>query len=433
MKVAILGNMNNNNFSLLRYLRDLNIDATLFLYKNDGSFFSSHFDYKSDTFEVEKWEKYIIRTEIIDSRSQIIGINFFLNIYLYISNKFFNLLSKGIVTKNSPSVFFIKKYLKKKLGGYDVIIGTGIAPSLFYLCDMKLDIYAPYAFGIEYFDCYETRNLIQSKNIVKKYIYKRLKQIQYMGLKKTKIINTQFGVTFETLKKNSLHFYPLDYPMVYLSENHLKLFDANNKSFNFLGEYDFVVLSHSRHIWINENSDEKNDWDLYENKHNNWLIESFTSIKKKYPKKKLLLILFEYGKDVKISKKLCKKLKIENSVIWCKKMDRKEILGLINKVDVVASEFYTGEGIMWGGCGWEALIMGKPLIVGFNFKKDNFVKNFGFPPPPILGVKNKKDILKHLEKLISKPKYTSKIGIESKEWFEEYNSYKAAKKWIKLF
>ena len=35
MKIAILGNMNNNGFSLLRYLLDLNQDADLLLFKDD--------------------------------------------------------------------------------------------------------------------------------------------------------------------------------------------------------------------------------------------------------------------------------------------------------------------------------------------------------------------------------------------------------------
>lgn len=417
----------------MRYLRDLSVDANLFLFKNDGIYDSSHFSCLSDTYEINKWEEYIIPTKIINGRSQVIGTNFFLNIYLFISNNLLSLLNRKRITKNSPSIFFVKKYLKNLFKDYDIIIGTGITPSLFFVCNMKLDIYAPYAFGIEYFDCFETRNLIHSKNFIKKIIYRKLKQIHLEGIKKTKIINTQFGVTLDTLNQNCLPFYPIDYPMVYLSNQHLKDFNANNKEFNFLQDYDFIILSHSRHIWINEFKNQNSDWDLYENKHNNWLIESFYSLKSIHKDKNLLLILFEYGKDVNSSKSLCKQLKIEKSVHWCKKMDRKEILGLIDKVDVVASEFYTGEGVMWGGTGWEALIMGKPLIVGFNFKKDSFYKHFSFLPPPILKVRGKKDVFKHLNKLILDKKYSIKIGKENKKWFEKYNSYEVAKKWIQLF
>ena len=48
MKIALLGNMNNNHFALLRYLRDVNIDAYLLLYIEDGKGANSHFKPEND-------------------------------------------------------------------------------------------------------------------------------------------------------------------------------------------------------------------------------------------------------------------------------------------------------------------------------------------------------------------------------------------------
>ena len=62
MKIALIGNMNNNFFSMLRYFRDLGMDATLFLFKNE----QAHFLPKYDTWEIKKWEKYIIRTNLVN-------------------------------------------------------------------------------------------------------------------------------------------------------------------------------------------------------------------------------------------------------------------------------------------------------------------------------------------------------------------------------
>ena len=114
-------------------------------------------------------------------------------------------------------------------------------------------------------------------------------------------------------------------------------------------------------------------------------------------------------------------------------MDRKDILRLISKVNVVATEFYTGNGVMWGGTGWETLVMGKPLLVGFKFRENSFKKLFGFPAPPIFAVEKKVDIENHLEKLISSPELEAKNGIENRKWFNKYNSYQITKKWIELF
>ena len=59
LRVAILGNMNNNGFAIMRYLRDLGVDAHLFLYRNDGIGSLDHFKPENDSFEIDKWNNYI--------------------------------------------------------------------------------------------------------------------------------------------------------------------------------------------------------------------------------------------------------------------------------------------------------------------------------------------------------------------------------------
>ena len=55
MKVALVGNMNNNNFALLRYLRDLGVDAHLLLFDNE----IGHFVPEHDTWQLAKWQPFI--------------------------------------------------------------------------------------------------------------------------------------------------------------------------------------------------------------------------------------------------------------------------------------------------------------------------------------------------------------------------------------
>tara|TARA_B100001059_G_scaffold102681_1_gene102438 strand:+ start:18632 stop:19945 length:1314 start_codon:yes stop_codon:yes gene_type:complete len=434
MKVAIIGNMNNNNFSLLRYLRDLGINAKLFLFKNDGTNESSHFSCSADTFELDKWSPYITRTEILNSQVQILGTNFFFNFLFYIIYILHKVFFKKKQLRYYPSIFGIKKYIKKTFKDFDVLIGTGNTPAIFYSSGLQINIFAPCSFGIEYFDCINTKKLISSNFFVIRYFAKKMKKFQLNGMKNSKIINTQFGVTLESLEQNKLYFYPIDYPMVYLSKSHLlRGEDSNLDIINKINEYDFVVLSHSRHLWVKPESSNFNRWDEYANKNNNWLINSFSRTIKEFPKKSILLILFEYGPNVEETKKLCKTAGIEKNVVWIPIMNRRDILVLINRVNVVASEFYSGQGIMWGGTGWETLIMGKPLIVGFNFPNNSFKKLFGFDPPPVFGVKKEKDIFSHLVSLINSPELEKKNGVKNKEWFYKYNGYIAAKKWVNLF
>ena len=435
MKVALIGNMNNNFFSILMYLRDMNIDATLYLFKNDGIDDASHFSCESDTFEIDKWRDYIKRTEIFNSQSQVISYYAGFNILFILLYVFLKLISSSKANWFRPSKFFLKKYIRKKFSKYDVIIGTGNIPSLFYLAGLNLDIYAPYSFGLEYFNCVNTNRLLNSKNILIRYFAKKIRRFQYNGFKNSKILNTQFGITLETLNSYNLEYLPIDYPMVYLSKNHLKLASIEDRySFSSLDNYDFIVLSHSRHLWVkpdNENiTFEK--WNEYENKNNDWLIFSFSKLVKKYPEKKLLLILIDYGRDATHTRKLCENLNLNNNVMWLPKLERKYILQLISKVNVVATDFYTGKGIMWGGAGWETLIMGKPFIVGFNFTNNSFEEYFDFPPPDLLPVKEENDIYIHLEHLLNDETFQIKNGEKNKDWFYKYNGYEITKRWIEI-
>ena len=76
MKIALIENMNNNHFALMRYLRDRGYDAHLFLSRGEGITSLTHFLPESDTFEIEKWEPYIHRTSFYTSGLRVLK-NFF--------------------------------------------------------------------------------------------------------------------------------------------------------------------------------------------------------------------------------------------------------------------------------------------------------------------------------------------------------------------
>jgi hypothetical protein len=67
MKIGLIGNMNNNNFSILRYFHDLGADAHLLLNTNDGVGSLSHFRPECDTWTIEKWKPFIHQTEITNA------------------------------------------------------------------------------------------------------------------------------------------------------------------------------------------------------------------------------------------------------------------------------------------------------------------------------------------------------------------------------
>ena len=111
-RVALIGNMNNNNFTLLRVLRDNKIDAHLFLYTNE-IFLPS-----SDTTDLKYWKRYIHDLEISNGKPDIL--------------------------------FFKKSKLQDKLKEFSFFIGNGIAPYILKKINIRLNIFMPYAEGIEH-------------------------------------------------------------------------------------------------------------------------------------------------------------------------------------------------------------------------------------------------------------------------------------------
>ena len=108
MRVALLGNTCNNNFALMRYLRDLGVDAHLLLYSNEGIEGNNiHYSPEYDTFHFNKWKVYIHRLPVMNGIESIVGR-----------------LDK---MRMPPS----KTFLKSAFQGYDCYIGSGISPGIF--------------------------------------------------------------------------------------------------------------------------------------------------------------------------------------------------------------------------------------------------------------------------------------------------------------
>jgi len=184
-------------------------------------------------------------------------------------------------------------------------------------------------------------------------------------------------------------------------------------------------------LWFNPGKYSQEDWER-NSKHNDWLIREYASFVKLRPNLNSLLVLFEYGSDVNHSKELCKELSLDNQVCWLKMMERREIMELIDNCDIGVGEFYTDQGIIWGGTGWEVMAVGKPLLQGFNFKEAEFEEIYGYLPPPMLPVIVQTDICKHLVDMADNPNRAKIIGQEAREWFNTYNGIGLAKQWLKL-
>ncbi len=118
---------------------------------------------------------------------------------------------------------------------------------------------------------------------------------------------------------------------------------------------------------------------------------------------KLLLLLIEYGPDVSETKELIARLKLSGNVVWLPKLDRRDIMLLLNRVSVGVGEFIDLPKTLWGGTGWEVLAAGKPLLQGFQYADHEFEDLYGYPPPRMLKVKTRHDVERHLVHMVENP------------------------------
>lgn len=431
-KVALIGNMNNNNFSIMRYFRDLGIDAHLFLFANDGVEGLSHFIPENDTWDYEKWKPYIHYVDFNIDQVSVQENSFFIKIF-YLLLRIRLVIKNGHLTKNYKSVSNSK--IENTFKDYNCFIGSGLSGALLSRIGRRLDIFYPYATGIEYLGSMPTRLDIVQKNPIKRYMAKSLAQTQEAAIRNARIcINGEMSLTKKTFNEIGVEFISINIPMVYNQENISDNTLLSKKVLKIREEIqscDFALFNHSRQLWKQKDEYSKREWES-RSKHNEWLFRSIAGLKKKRPKLNFKLFVLEYGEDVNESKNFCIELGIDDRVVWLPKMPRKELMLLLTYCQIGVGEFYTDSNVVWGGTGWEILASGKPLLQGFNFRDGEFEKNFGHKPPPMLQVEKETDILEHLIKICDNPEIGVDIGKRAKEWFDCYGGIGLANKWLKL-
>jgi len=425
MKVAIIGNMNNNGFALMRYFRDLGSDAHLFLYKNDGIGAHSHFAIEADAWNSVVWLRYIHRIDVENSLTSLQH-----PLVLRILRETRQLRHRKSNADISDYMPIDIAKVKCTLVDFDYIVCSGIAPAILHKIGRRADIYYPYSTGVEFLGNIDT---VKRMSFIKR-IYGHIgRKWQSFGLQRSRfILNAEMSVTADVLRRHGLPFIPLAIPMVYNREVN----DSGNYSpeiaetISVFNEQDFIIFSHARHFWKNPSNIAKEDWS--ESKNTDWLINAFASFLQKRPKLRSKLVFLEYGPDVEASKELISRLGIGTHILWLKKMPRKNLMVLLNYSTVGVGEFRTQEKIIWGGTAWEVLAAGKPLLQSLNFEGHKFQESFGYPPPPMLQVRNQEDILAHLQDLADHPEKGKEMGRGAREWFNQHNGIGLAEQWLNL-
>lgn len=395
IKVALIGNMNNNFFSLLRYLRDAGVHADLFLLNNE----MSHFLPENDTWNLSIYKKYIKTLRVGNPI-----IDFFKN----------------------------KKRVVQEFGDYDFLVGCDYTPYYLTKSNQRLDLFIPY--GSDLYEFPFSKPLLSDKSL-KAIIIQGIRNFFVSGVQRSGILSAANVVCIDIIETykvalNRLGLVSLKWavPIVYNEAKpaSIEAPDAFKDLIKKIESFEFRVLSQSRQYWTSSMDNATRD-DI---KNNDLLIKGFADFLRE-SKSNACLILFSYGPDVENSKALIEKLGIAENVIWMPKMPRKWILYLISEYAHIGADQFKGG--YFGGTGYEILACGKPLMNTVSIPADDFRKITGMDFPPVINVKSHNEICEALLHYFENPSELQKLSSDSTLWFNKNLGEGCAAKYVQYF
>lgn len=406
--IAILGNMNNVGFSLLRYFHDLGASAHLLPYSTDGNGGLAHFTPAADTWCLDRWKPWVHSWDVPNTAHAIIG-------------------RRGVLT--NP---WQRHRVRKRLGEFRYLIGSGIAPALTHGTNRRLDVFFPYATGVEFLGEVEFRRRVRSTP-VRRALLGAVRSRQVAGiLAANECCNSEMSITKQALDNIGRSFTTLALPALYNRDPIPATIPwALRAQMTRMRNSDLAILCSSRQSWVRTEGFSESDWRSF-TKNSDWLFRGIAELVRDSPSLRPLLTVVQYGPDWLESRRLAGELGISEYVQWLPVMPRRELLLLLQACDVAVGEFKLDPGIIWGSTGWEALAIGKPILQSLNFSFAEFTCVFNHPPPPICHVTQPSDVAQHLSALYRDSSRRSLLGNEGLRWFNTHNGIGLANRWLEL-
>ena len=400
-KIAILGNMNNLGFIWLRYLIDAGCDADLFLYSNDGSDGLAHF--APDFQNHQGIARSVHPTKI---KNSLRSAHFVFEMIGLLYERKMNLL--GFVRDVRQL-----RIDRARLLSYDLIITMGVGPLFLMRYGRAVDLFYPYAIGVDNVGTINVDELIKNSSLIKRLIGKFVQKRQVAALKKSRVnLTSDKGINVQVYNAHCIPHKVAVMPSVYLRHD--------LKKSQPIAKAELNLVFHGRHYWVNDECFEPDQW-VSRSKNTDFIIKALRIFKDKRPCSNVRLTLVEYGKDVDRTKDLIIELGLSEIVKWVPVLEEKQLQELISGCDAGIGEFYQTENTFWGCAGWEVLGAGKPLIQG---GKLTDLSEREYSEKGVLLANNPEEIAEHMLRLFDSPGLAAELGVKARGYFETSHSGK---------
>lgn len=393
-KIALVGNMNNNFFSIARHLRDNGMDAHLFY---NGQILGSHFHPAADTMKLSDLD------------------------FVHDVNWFVNSFYDGRVEQ-----------VRKDLEGYDIFIAQGDEAALLNKAGFPIHVYYPYGSDIYKYVWlrkeFKTWEVLAAKWLNRPKItlpYEGMKdgtmsKFLHHGIQHAKHVfwdhaNAEVDKKLMDIGlKGKLHRVPM--PFIYPDTYRAHFSSSKNSDTHWASEIDrlrasndFLLLYHGRQEW-------KTIWNDFTNKNTHHLIYGFAEFLKEKPKDlKAHLIMLQYGGDWKHSVQLVHELGIDSYVTWLPKMLRKDLFYVISQMDLCSGEFdrsYVSFGTIM-----EAMCMGKPVI---SYRDDRLYQDNYPELYPMVNAREIEEVKNQLLQYSTQKEILVEMGKKAQTWVDKY-------------
>lgn len=385
MRVACICNMNNNFFTLTRYLRDRGVDAEVVILNYEPK----HFHPSADTLDDEytSFTRYVNWGDLW-----------------------------SFITVSPEEVRY-------DLQNFDFLIGCGASPAFADTVGINFDVLCPY--GSEWgltklrthiVDCPDFGDWIWFSRGAW-----RFAKTQLNGLRNAHYVMSKQKRLYERICSRG-EFLNLQLPLVYtptFNPENSNVIMANAESDSNLRKTICimkeirdrcfpVVFHHVRHVW-------KKCADGISWKGNDVLVRGFSEFVTNNQSLNPCLVMCEYGPDVDETKKLVAKLGIENQVQWLPLLPRKAIMASLALSDLGASEFH----FSWGGGGtvFECLAMGVPVL---EYRDDSLHQGWYNEWYPSLRARVWTEAAAALQAFVDDPELYQEMGAQGRRWYERH-------------
>ncbi len=362
LKIALIGNMNNNFFVLARYLRDEGFNCAVFALPYEPAHFSANSDSNSE------------------EDIQLVQV-----------------LPWG----NAQDLFSLSpNTINAQFEEYNFFIACGTAPAFLTKAGIAVDLFIPYGS-----DLYLLPFAIP-KNPLKWLSNLHFRKFQKRGIKGAAAVSIADNATVFQNALNKIGFKGLvlksGVPMVYAPRriNH-EVFSKEDE----VPKKRIKILHPSRHAW-------KTEKDPVSLKDNNKLFEGVALFITNHPSIEVIVYTMEYGSDINASKELIAELGIERNVKWFPTMARKDLMSLYHEVDIVVGELRNS----WFTYGviYEAMVAAKPVI---HYRKDDLYADLKLYP--MYSASSAQQVCDRLSEYAENPQNGNRIGYEARSWYFE--------------